>query len=169
MPQTEPKSNFDVDLDFGQIWERRVCNIFEGEGSLEVKADKMWHNSGNLAFEFKYKGRDSGIVASKAKWWVSVLTNKEDPHNTDLILIWKTEKLRDLLRGLVKEGKADIRTGGDGGRSEMVIVCIDQLVPALVQQKPWSIGKEAYQKGLLEGMRLQDEFWRNAVTARPEE
>ena len=160
MPQTKPKSNFDVDLDFGQIWERRICNIFEGEGSLEVKADKMWHNSGNLAFEFKCNGRASGIAASKAKWWVSVLTNKEDPHNTDLILIWKTEQLLNLLRNLVREKKADIRTGGDGGRSEMVIVGIDHLIPSLVHEKPWSARKEAYQTGLRDGRSQQDEFWR---------
>ena len=163
MPQTEPKSNFDVDLDFGQIWERRVCNIFEGKGSLEIKADKAWHRTGNLAFEFKCNGKKSGIAASEATWWVSVLTNKDDSHNTDLILIWKTEQLRDLLRQLVKDGKAVLRVGGDGSRAEMVIASVDDLIPALVHEKDWSARKEAYRQGKMDGIREQQEFYRNII------
>ena len=60
----------------------------------------------------------------------------------------------------MKEKKADIRTGGDGNRSEMVIVGIDHLIPALVHEKPWSARKEAYQTGLRDGRIQQDEFWR---------
>lgn len=161
MPQTQPKHNFDVDLDFGQIWERRVCNIFENNGSLEIKADKIWHKSGNLAFEFKYKGHDSGIAKSQALWWVSVLTSKDDPDNTELILIWKTEKLKELLRKLCKEKKADIMRGGDGGNSEMVLAKIDDLLPAVIQEKPWSNVKTAYDNGFQAGVKHMQDFYNN--------
>tara|TARA_Y100000004_G_scaffold127628_1_gene143656 strand:- start:1744 stop:2232 length:489 start_codon:yes stop_codon:yes gene_type:complete len=152
MPQTEPKSNFDIDLDFGQIWERRICNIFENNGSLEVKADRMWWNSGNLAFEYKCNGKPSGIAASKAIWWVSVLTCQDDPENTEMILIWKTEKLRDKLRQLIKEKRAELKTGGDGNKAQLVITSIDELLPDAIHDKPWSARKEIYQKGYQKGV-----------------
>ena len=28
--------NFDIDLNFGQIYEEKIRNLFEGEGSIEV-------------------------------------------------------------------------------------------------------------------------------------
>jgi hypothetical protein len=153
MPQTEPKHNFDIDLDFGQIWERRICNIFENNGSLEVKSDRKWSESGNLAFEYKCNGKASGIAASKAIWWVSVLTCQGDPNNTEMILIWKTEKLRDKLRQLIKDNRAELKKGGDGERAELVITSIDELLPDAIHEKPWSPRNEIYQKGYQQGVK----------------
>lgn len=163
MPQTEPKHNFDIDLDFGQIWERRICNIFENNGSLEVKADRMWWNSGNLAFEFQCNGKPSGIAASKATWWVSVLTNQDDPNNTDLILIWKTEELKELLRSLIREKKAEVKNGGDGMRAQLVLVKIDDLLPSCIHDKPWSNRKDEYARGFQDGVKQQNEFYANMM------
>ena len=52
MPRTPEKSNFDLDLEFGGELEAQLCRIFEGEGSVEVKADRMWSKKGNLVFEY---------------------------------------------------------------------------------------------------------------------
>ena len=131
MPQTPPKHNFDIDLDFGQVWERRIVSMFEGEGSIEVKADRMWWSTGNLVFEVECGGKPSGIKASKAKWWVSVLTNKDDPHKSDMIMIWPTLTLLENLKQLVKESKASVCWGGDGKRVKMVRVPVDMLLPSI--------------------------------------
>lgn len=161
MPQTEPKHNFDIDLDFGQIWERRICNIFENNGSLEVKADRHWWRSGNLAFEYKCNGKPSGFAASKATWWVSVLTSKEDPQNTEMILIFKTEQLREKLRKLVKENRAELKVGGDGNRAELVVVSVDELVPDMVHDKPWSPRNDKFQEGYRKGVKDTQECYKN--------
>jgi hypothetical protein len=151
VPQTPPKHNFDIDLDFGQVWERRIVSMFEGEGSIEVKADRKWWEWGNLVFEIEYNGKPSGVAASEAVWWVSVLTNKEDPHQSDMILIWKTANLLAQLKELVKTEKADICWGGDGKRAKLVRVMIDKLIPQVIHDKPWSLMKEAFDEGVQKG------------------
>jgi len=34
--------NFDIDLDFGQIYEEKVRKLFEGEGSIEVRPKEIF-------------------------------------------------------------------------------------------------------------------------------
>jgi len=54
--------NFDIDLDFGKIYEEKVRKIFEGNGGIEVKTERdMWKRTGNIAIEIKYKGVPSGL------------------------------------------------------------------------------------------------------------
>lgn len=126
-PLTAPRSNFDVDLDFGRTWEQQVCAMFEGDGSLEIKSDRAWHTTGNLAFEIRRRGQETGILISKAKWWVSVLTQKENPRKSEMIFIWETQALIEKLRKLCREGGAEIVHGGDRNETEMVIVPIDTI------------------------------------------
>ena len=49
--------NFDIDLDFGQVYEEKVRKLFEGKGGIEVKTERdMWKRTGNIAIEVRYKG-----------------------------------------------------------------------------------------------------------------
>ena len=49
--------NFDLDLNFGQIYEEKVRDIFEGDGSIEVKTERdIWQKTGNFAIEIRYRG-----------------------------------------------------------------------------------------------------------------
>jgi hypothetical protein len=52
--------NFDVDLDFGQIYEEKIKNLFEGDGRIEVKTERdIWADTGNMAIEIRSrKGGD---------------------------------------------------------------------------------------------------------------
>ena len=129
MPLTAPRSNFDVDLDFGRTWELQVCSMFEGDGSLEIKADRMWHSTGNLAFEIRRRGQNTGILISKAKWWISVLTKKDEPRRAEMILIWDTKELIEKLRSLHKENRARVVHGGDNNQTEIVLVPLKELFP----------------------------------------
>ena len=57
--------NFDLDLNFGQIYEEKVRDIFEGDGSIEVKTERdIWQKTGNIAIEIRYRGKPSGISST---------------------------------------------------------------------------------------------------------
>jgi len=117
--------NFDIDLDFGQIFEEEIRDLFEGDGSIEVKTERdIWASTGNIAIEFGYSGHPSGLKTTDAKWWIHVLTTHGDFHNA---FIFKVEKLRKLVTELVTTGKADIMKGGDGNQSELVRIPIKEI------------------------------------------
>jgi hypothetical protein len=72
--------NFDEDLKYGQMGEKRIRNMLENlvEGSFEVKADR--YRNGNMAIEMRQNPRrcgkwvPSGLQVTKAKWWVYIFS-----------------------------------------------------------------------------------------------
>ena len=87
--------NFDLDLNFGQIYEEKVRDIFEGDGSIEVKTERdIWQKTGNIAIEIRYRGKPSGISSTDAKWWIHILSNDND---IETALMFKVEKLKKRL------------------------------------------------------------------------
>ena len=73
--------------------------LFQGNGedptTFEVKTDlweKDWDKggSGNMAIEYKCRGRQSGISVTKATYFVYYLVNVSDKH----IWVIETKKLR---------------------------------------------------------------------------
>jgi len=147
MPTTPPKSNFDLDLDFGNFWEDRICRMLEGEGSVEVKADKMWASSGNLAFEYsRYDmnlGDDilTGLLTTEAYWWCNVLCSPKNPKEAAGIRIWRTSVIKKVLAILLEQGRAWVRQGiGDGGRTSIILVPIENLCETTLMT--YSVDKE---------------------------
>ena len=74
----EPR--FDIDLAVGAEPERYVQEVRSkfGTGSVEVKFDAQFDNTGNLYFETDCRGRDgiwrkSGVFGTKAEYWAHVL------------------------------------------------------------------------------------------------
>ena len=62
-----------------QIYEEKIRNLFEGEGSIEVKTERdIWADTGNAAIEIKSRGKPSGISTTEAKWWIHVFTIEND-------------------------------------------------------------------------------------------
>ncbi len=127
MPLTNPGDNFDVDLDFGRHWENEACRLLEGHGRLEVKADRLWHRTGNLVFERKFKGRPSGLAATKADWWVTVLTDPKDHMKPHCIMMHRPKTLKETLNRLTRLGRATKLLGGDDKNSELVVVPIGEI------------------------------------------
>ena len=72
-------STFDFDLKYGQIREKRVAELLK-DGKVEVKTERSWwRKTGNVAIEYEYRGKPSGIDKTEAKWWFHILElkNKE--------------------------------------------------------------------------------------------
>ena len=61
-------SDFDVDFKYGSIREKRLAEILEN-CTVEVKTERnQWSNTGNIAIEYEYKNRHSGIAVTKADY-----------------------------------------------------------------------------------------------------
>ncbi len=117
--------NFDIDLDFGKIYEQKVKDIFEGKGGIEVKTERgAWKQTGNIAIEIRYKGNPSGLSTTNADWWVHILSNNGD---IDTALMFKVNKLKKKISKLVSRKEAHIVMGGDNNKSEIVLVPINKL------------------------------------------
>jgi hypothetical protein len=74
---TTKRSDFDLDLRYGQVAERSVANILSIE-TVEVKRDRRWIETGNIYIETACRSQGgewyySGINATKATHWALVL------------------------------------------------------------------------------------------------
>ena len=51
------KDKFDIDLDFGKVGEKVVEEMFEGDGTIEVKTEReIWKTSKNIAIALRDRG-----------------------------------------------------------------------------------------------------------------
>ena len=126
MPRTKPKSNFDIDLDFGGANEEKIRKLFEGDGSIEVKTERdTWVTTGNIAIEIKYKGNPSGLSTTKAKWWIHVLSYN---NKTEFSFIFPVSVLRRKVKWLHMEKRAIMTTGGDDNNSTLILCPLKELV-----------------------------------------
>jgi hypothetical protein len=118
--------NFDIDLDFGQIFEEEIRDLFEGDGSIEVKTERdIWASTGNIAIEFGYSGHPSSLKTTDAKWWIHVLS-----YDNKMIfaMMWEVSKLRLRLNEMYLDGKIRAVKGGDDGKSDLWLVPIKELI-----------------------------------------
>ena len=70
----EDMKKFDLDLEFGQMGEKFVEDLQNGNTMIEVKTERdIWKTTGNLAVEIRYKGRPSGISTTGSNVWIHLL------------------------------------------------------------------------------------------------
>tara|TARA_R100000734_G_C3318204_1_gene112121 strand:+ start:1384 stop:1764 length:381 start_codon:yes stop_codon:yes gene_type:complete len=118
--------NFDIDLDFGKVYEEKIRELFEGDGSIEVKTERdIWADTGNVAIEIKSRGKPSGISTTEAKWWIHNFTIEGD---MKFSMIFKVDKLRKAIRHMYANELASIVKGGDDNTSELVLAPISTLI-----------------------------------------
>lgn len=116
---------FDLDLPEGEFAERLVRELLGGErGSIEVKRDWKVTDSGNVAIEFEYRKRKSGISTTEATWWAIVLDGRQFAHQ--MIIFIKTSRLKEIAREIYKQ-KGAVK-GGDEGSSRMVLIPLEEFV-----------------------------------------
>jgi len=119
--------DWDISLEFGEHHENEVRQIFEGDGTIEVKADKAWHKTGNIAIEYKFRNRPSGISTTEAKWWCVVLTNKMNPRKSDAILVCEVSRLRAHLKSMFRNLRRV--NGGFKNASRLLLVPVRMFLP----------------------------------------
>jgi hypothetical protein len=85
----------------------------EVEVTLECKSDTFAARTNQLAIEFEYDGRPSGIQSTKADFWVHYVVGT---NNYYLIPV-------EYLRQMIQDGKWHNKVrGGDGRRSMLYII-----------------------------------------------
>tara|TARA_R100001443_G_scaffold10914_3_gene20605 strand:+ start:1523 stop:1903 length:381 start_codon:yes stop_codon:yes gene_type:complete len=118
--------NFDIDLNFGQIYEEKIRELFEGEGSIEVKTERdIWADTGNIAIEIRSRGKPSGLSITDAKWWIQVFTVDKD---VKFMLMFRVDRLRKAIKYLYANELAPLIKGGDNNTSDLILVPIATLL-----------------------------------------
>jgi len=125
MPVTHHShGKFDGDLRFGHAAEQQIVDLFEGRKKIEVKADRLWDATGNIAFEVEYQRRPSGVFATEADWFIQVLTLNGAMYGA---LVFESESLRVNLTHMMQTGRARVVYGGDNGSSKLALVKLTHL------------------------------------------
>jgi len=114
-------SKFDIDLKYGQVREKRVAELLGGE-TVEIKTERSWwRKTGNIAIEYEYRGKPSGIDKTEAKWWFHILeqTNKEY-----CIIVFRVKVLKKIVN---KYKKTHTKNIGDYRASKCVVIPIKEI------------------------------------------
>ena len=116
-------SKFDIDLKYGQEREDRIEKILK-EGKLEVKTERdWWFKTGNIAIEIECNGKPSGIMITKADYWVHILANGDKDYCR---LIFDTKTIKKLTKKYI----GTLKNGGDGWRSKFVLIPLSEIFQA---------------------------------------
>ena len=117
---------FDLQLSQAMQDELRLAGVISNStfDKLELKSEQwQWEQTGCIAIEFSWNGRPSGIASTEADVWVHELKRNGET----LMYIWvPMDRLKELCRLAFKAG--DHRSGGDGGKSKMVLLKLMDLL-----------------------------------------
>ena len=121
-------SKFDKDLKFGEAGENWLVWLGSPNIKVEVKTERdQWATTGNIVFEYRCRGKDSGVTATRSDVWVHLLWKDGGVVGG---FIWSVPHLKAFLREVItKPGEFGARlvSGGDDKVSEMIVVPMSQL------------------------------------------
>jgi len=122
MIKTNNDNRFDIELKNGQAVENELARLL-GDCKLEVKADRLWSSTGNVAIEYEYNGKPSGIRTTESDWYIIALMDGEVIKKFIGI---RTNEIIDLARCAVKFGNN--KSGGDDMKSKLALVKVGDLL-----------------------------------------
>lgn len=104
------------DFDVATYDEDRILDTYE------VKFDILYPKTGNLAIEYAFKGSRSGILTTKAKYWVEVVKTPV----MSKIYVLEVSGFKDWLR----QNKEYLKTtkGGDNLDSMMILLKPNDII-----------------------------------------
>jgi hypothetical protein len=120
-PSKEDRSKWDIkftdDLKFGEKGENDLYNIIRNS-TMEVKSDRKWKSTGNIAIEFECNGKPSGIAKTEADYYGINLCYGDAYWGH---LVFPTDRMREIASTF------RYCYGGDGGRAKMYLVKLAEL------------------------------------------
>ena len=117
-------NKFDIDLEFGEKFEKSVAKILT-LGKVEIKTERnKWKKTGNVAIELSSRGKLSGLNTTKADWWMQVLTVEDDIKG---VLMFPVKRLKEIVKHSVYNGNGWTTMGGDGNAQELAIIPLGDL------------------------------------------
>lgn len=115
---------FDIDLQYGQVFERKVADMLQNK-KIEVKTERdMWKSTGNIVVEFESRGKPSGIASTEAEYWFHNLAIGDDIVMT---LVFPTK----ILRNYIAQNMPRMVRGGDNNTSRLYLIKLQELVTML--------------------------------------
>ena len=112
-------NSFYYDLDFGEKGEDWLNELFKDGTKVEVKTDRMAHETGNVYVEVYSRGKASGISTTKANYWIFIIEKK------DYSLLVSVQKLRDICRVMFQIN--GLTRGGDSSTSSGILIPINLI------------------------------------------
>ena len=122
----KPAPDFDLDLKFGEFHEQLLFQSLSKTGNVtvEVKTDRLAVKTGNLAVEFRYRGRPSGIQTTKSDEYFFVIVEQDGSIRYRLNI--PTAKLKKIAYRRYLNGLTT--TGGQYNATEMILIPIIDLL-----------------------------------------
>ena len=126
MNKRNKDNRFDIDLDFGNIGEEYIQNVFDGNCWVEVKTERdIWKTTGNMFIEYECRKKLSGISVTKAKTWVYCFYYKD---KIEYSMIYNLHLLKQKLKYLDKKGITKRVNGGDDNLSKGLLIPIKEMI-----------------------------------------
>lgn len=121
MPLHNNDKRFDLDLAYGQVFEKKVADIL-GNSKIEVKTEKdKWKSTGNIVIEYESRNKPSGIITTDADYWLHNLAMGDD-----IVLSFLT-KVSTLRKYIAQHNPRSVR-GGDDMTSKLYLIKLTDLV-----------------------------------------
>lgn len=114
-------NNFEYDLEFGQEGEDIIADIFENK-KIEVKRDNWVGRTGNVAIEYKSRGKPSGIATTQADYWIIMFSRE---YQDKFMFIIETQRLKEVTKKYFNKGS--IKKMGDSNTSSAVLIPIKEI------------------------------------------
>ena len=113
--------NFEYDLEFGQEGEDIIADMFENK-KIEVKRDNWVGRTGNIAIEYKSRGKPSGIATTQADYWIIMFSRE---YQDKFMFIIETQRLKEVTKKYFNKGS--IKKMGDSNTSSAVLIPIKEI------------------------------------------
>ncbi len=126
------QSGWDIDLVFGEKYEKAIKDIFENKGKIEIKTERdKWKTTGNIVIEVEHNGLNSGLTTTQADWWLHNLTLDGDIVMAFLIPVKQLKRM--VIKALTSE-KAILTKGGDDNKATIVLLPINYLTEVIYEK-----------------------------------
>ena len=119
-------SNFDIDLQYGQIYEKALALILQDQ-KLEVKTERdTWKKTGNITIELHNhaSNKPSGLSVTKADYWATILVDDFKIHSIHILPV---SDLKTRVKDIVRNGNGRMVMGGDYKCSEIALIPIEDI------------------------------------------
>ena len=118
----EADYRFDLNLMEGKLSENKWAEVLE---TVEFKKDYKAWQTGNIAVEYAFNDKPSGIAKTEAKYVAYVLVDEQQ--NENIAFFVKTNIIKDMCRKYYNDPKRNIK-GGDNNGSSLILLPVDELV-----------------------------------------